>query len=221
MKILITGGGTREYLDGVRYFTNISSGTTASRLADELSSKGHEVVYVHGEGAVKPAKSNRLFQFVSASDLEGALMRILGEERFDAVVHAAAVSDYTVSEVNAGGGIFRASRAAKIGSDHEKITVVLHRNHKILPHLKSYAAMGEPVIVGFKLTATDDRAEWVKAVNKLYEPGTVDWVVHNDLSDMKNGEHHFRLISRDGKVQECRSAGDLSVELDRILRSRP
>ncbi len=53
-RILITAGGTREPIDSVRYIGNMSSGRTASRLADELTDAGHRVTWLGAEDAVTP-----------------------------------------------------------------------------------------------------------------------------------------------------------------------
>ena len=54
MKILITGGGCREAIDGVRFVTNMSTGRTAAFLADALSAHGAEVTAIMGAGAILP-----------------------------------------------------------------------------------------------------------------------------------------------------------------------
>ena len=48
MKILITSGGTREYLDAVRFITNMSTGGRGV-IAEHLSRAGHKVVYPSGK----------------------------------------------------------------------------------------------------------------------------------------------------------------------------
>ena len=44
MKLLITGGATREPIDGVRFISNFSSGLTALSLVEEFLKGGDEVV---------------------------------------------------------------------------------------------------------------------------------------------------------------------------------
>ena len=46
MRILITSGGTKVPIDGVRSITNMSSGTFGSKIAFEALEKGHEVIYL-------------------------------------------------------------------------------------------------------------------------------------------------------------------------------
>jgi len=51
MKILITSGGTREYIDDVRVFTNISSGKLGTINANKFKNDGHEVHYICTKGS--------------------------------------------------------------------------------------------------------------------------------------------------------------------------
>ena len=52
MRILITAGPTREYLDDVRYLSNASSGRMGYVLAQAAVEAGHEVVLVSGPVAL-------------------------------------------------------------------------------------------------------------------------------------------------------------------------
>ena len=101
-KVLITSGGTREPIDGVRSITNSSTGRTGATLADELLSRGHDVVYMHAASAILPTSSSprlRLRSFVDFKSLESAMSEELSRNRFDAVIHAAAVSDFSVATI--------------------------------------------------------------------------------------------------------------------------
>src|SRR4029079_17811829 len=49
--VLVTGGGTREPLDGVRYLGNRSSGRMGAALAEEAAARGAEVVTVLANAA--------------------------------------------------------------------------------------------------------------------------------------------------------------------------
>ena len=79
-RILITAGGTRESIDSVRYIGNMSSGRTASVLADELTSAGHRVTWLGARDAVQPAMVNRLEFYTSFSDLQTRLQILLGSD---------------------------------------------------------------------------------------------------------------------------------------------
>ena len=54
MRIMITAGPTREYLDDVRYLSNASSGRMGYALAAAALKNGHEVILVSGPVDIKP-----------------------------------------------------------------------------------------------------------------------------------------------------------------------
>ncbi|HET7535081.1 MAG TPA: bifunctional phosphopantothenoylcysteine decarboxylase/phosphopantothenate--cysteine ligase CoaBC, partial [Candidatus Didemnitutus sp.] len=93
LRVLVTAGGTAEPIDGVRVLTNTSTGGTGADIATHLERRGHEVVLLRARNAARPAAPCREEQFESYAELDAALMHLLGTERFDAVIHAAAVSD--------------------------------------------------------------------------------------------------------------------------------
>ena len=105
MKILVTAGGTEEPVDGVRRLTNSSTGATGGALARHFAEGGAEVLLLHAERAPLSGIPVERETFVTFADLEAALRRILSEDRWDAVVHAAAVSDYSVASVEVDGRV--------------------------------------------------------------------------------------------------------------------
>ena len=48
MKLLITAGPTREYLDPVRFLSNRSSGKMGFAIAETAAARGHEVTLITG-----------------------------------------------------------------------------------------------------------------------------------------------------------------------------
>jgi phosphopantothenate---cysteine ligase (CTP) len=179
MKILVTAGATREPIDAVRFLSNVSTGATGAALSNEFVSRGHQVLLLHGQGSVVSERVTEREVFSSAADLQARLQRRLAEERFDAVIMAAAVADYRPAQAVAG----------KITSDAAERSLRLVRNEKILPRLKSFSS--HPLrVVGFKLTVdADDDARRV-AVGAQFSAGGVDAVVHNDLAEIRNSTTH-------------------------------
>jgi len=79
-RILITAGGTRERIDSVRYIGNMSSGRTASSLADELTSAGHELTWLGAEDAIQPGLVHKKVTYYSFTDLEDRLRDLLASD---------------------------------------------------------------------------------------------------------------------------------------------
>jgi phosphopantothenate-cysteine ligase len=103
MNILITAGGTGERIDHVRSITNMSTGRLARVVAETLaaSEAAERILYVCGERATRPrcAKTD-IIPVGSAADLSETVTALCREHRIDAIVHAMAVSDYTVRAVS-------------------------------------------------------------------------------------------------------------------------
>ncbi len=96
-KILITCGPTWVPIDSVRVLSNISSGKLGQMLARELSKKGAQVTLLEGpvETPLTGAASGkiRVLKFKTFDELFKNLKAEL-KKPWDAVIHAAAVSDY-------------------------------------------------------------------------------------------------------------------------------
>ncbi|MFA6285877.1 MAG: phosphopantothenoylcysteine decarboxylase [Opitutaceae bacterium] len=200
MKILITSGATREYLDDVRFLTNVSTGGTGAKLADALTQRGHTVTLLRGEGAVLPLKlpAPAVQVFSSTDNLQAHLKRLLGTGEFDAVLQCAAVSDYRPAELHDG----------KMTSYAPELTLRLVPTPKLLPELKSYAPAGhDPFVIGFKLTSGADAEARLLAVSKLFADGTVDTVIHNDMADLAAGDARPFLAYRSTHQPPAELAG--------------
>src|SRR5690606_42072757 len=86
MKILITTGATREPIDDVRFLSNVSTGATGAQLAESLSTRGHVVTVLRGQGAVAPRDVAAVHTFGSTSDLDAQRDTLLAAGGFDAVI---------------------------------------------------------------------------------------------------------------------------------------
>src|SRR5687768_12185102 len=103
MKLLLTSGATRESIDEVRFITNFSSGNSGAFLSDYMTDQKHDVTVLLGQGAEKPRYAKNIISFTSFSDLDTKMKRLLAANKFDGVIHLAAVSDYSVSSIETGG----------------------------------------------------------------------------------------------------------------------
>jgi phosphopantothenoylcysteine synthetase/decarboxylase len=216
MRVLITSGATREPIDGVRFITNFSTGLTGAALAERFLREGCEVVYLHGAAAARPSGKARLVEFESFGDLDMKLRAELKGRRFDAIVHLAAVSDYSVRSVSVGSRRCAPGKLAKIDSSRE-VSIRLKRNPKILDRLRGYAGRAKPMIAAFKLTHGADARHIEEAVRRL--AGKADIVVHNDLAEFDGGRSRsFHIYEAGRKVADCRSRAGLAARLLRMLR---
>lgn len=216
--ILITAGGTRERIDSVRYIANISSGRTASSLADDLTTAGHSVTWLGAEDAVQPVSVNKLEFYYSFADLQSQLQTLLGFIDYDVVIHAAAVGDFRVARVEAADGGSINGHGGKLSSESD-LVVRLKRNPKLLEKLKDWSKNPALHVIGFKLTDTDDLQQRLAAVRNQLDNSGVDAVVHNDLSDISEAGHTFRLHTRGDKPIHCENSEALAMSIDNLLEA--
>ncbi|MAE73149.1 MAG: bifunctional phosphopantothenoylcysteine decarboxylase/phosphopantothenate--cysteine ligase CoaBC [Bdellovibrionaceae bacterium] len=214
-RVLITAGGTTEPIDGVRSITNTSSGKTALRIAEYLARYGHDVQFLKNVNVDDPKGQIQVSTFKTFDDLQSGLESALSQNHFDFVIHAAAVSDYSVKQVQTSNGD-ALSTQEKIPSG-EALHVVLQPNPKLIDRIKFQSANKNVKLIGFKLTNTQDSTKQSAAVQRLLQQSGADWVVHNDLNQigLKGAESHpFRLFNQS---QQVLLAGSTKSELCEAL----
>jgi phosphopantothenoylcysteine decarboxylase/phosphopantothenate--cysteine ligase len=213
-RILITGGATRENIDGIRFISNVSTGQTAAELCEQMAGLGWNVTLLHGQQARLPKVPTRTLAFTDHAHLDDQLRRELGRTRYDAVVHCAAVSDFTVETIDN----IKPQQNLKLASD-AKLTLQLSPTSKILPNLKEYSINKGLRVVGFKLTLNCDSQQMASAAAKILTPN-VDAIVANDWAAVHSDRtsHPGTVIGRNSK-QEFNSVPQLAAILNNICRS--
>jgi phosphopantothenoylcysteine synthetase/decarboxylase len=136
MRIVITGGPASEPIDQVRFITNQST-------AQRFSAAGHNVELFLGRGASRRLETARYFQ--TNEDLHRLLGEVAERDRVDAVLHAAALSDFGMAQAKVSG---RISDAAKISSDAESIELRLVPKPKLIRRLRDM--FSSAYIIGWK-----------------------------------------------------------------------
>ena len=92
MRILITAGGTREYIDPVRFISNASSGKMGYAIARAAQKAGHKVTLISASD-LQPPVGMEFVGVESAEDMFGAVKKFF--PKCDCLIMAAAVADYT------------------------------------------------------------------------------------------------------------------------------
>ena len=93
MHFLITAGGTREYIDPVRFISNASSGRMGYALTRAALCAGHEVTLITTPVALKPPGRARTIEIQTAAQMFDVIKKHF--VKCDCLIMAAAVSDYT------------------------------------------------------------------------------------------------------------------------------
>lgn len=93
---VVTAGGTRERIDDVRFIGNRSSGKMGYALAEEALSRGATVVLIGAPTTLVPPAGVESLSVTSAEEMKEAVLKKF--KKADAVVMAAAVSDFRVTK---------------------------------------------------------------------------------------------------------------------------
>jgi len=184
IKVLVTAGPTREYIDPVRFITNKSSGKMGFALAEAFRNLGAEVYLVSGPVSLTPPPG---VNFISVETTEEMAQKI--DELFEKVqivVKAAAVADFTPKEK------FQQKLPKK-----NSLTVDLIKTKDILKSLGERKV--EQFLVGFA-AQTHDLENY--AAKKLLEKN-LDMIVANDVSrpdiGFESEENEVEVFTKDGE----------------------
>jgi phosphopantothenoylcysteine synthetase/decarboxylase len=93
MRILITAGGTREYIDPVRFISNASSGRMGYALVRAALRAGHKVTLITTPTTQGLPSGAKVVEVETAAQMFEAVKK--GFEICNCLIMAAAVSDYT------------------------------------------------------------------------------------------------------------------------------
>lgn len=94
-KILITAGPTWVAIDGVRVISNIATGETGTLLAEGLQNRGSRVTLLMGAAEICCLnKKIKVIRFRLFDELKDKIEKELRVNKYDIVIHSAAVSDF-------------------------------------------------------------------------------------------------------------------------------
>lgn len=216
-RVLITSGGTSEAIDRVRRITNSSTGRTGAEIADYLSEQNYSVHLLAATTAVLPKNSNvQITRFENFEELQTKLKHSLGAQDFDFVIHAAAVSDYSVDKVLVDQIPTKNDEFNKLDSG-KSINVQLKPNPKIIDQIKVWSKNKNVRLIGFKLTDNPNIDVQLSKVNSLFEHSNADIVVHNDLSNINGDNHLFNVFDKSGIKFSASNRSELAIKIEHDL----
>jgi phosphopantothenoylcysteine decarboxylase/phosphopantothenate--cysteine ligase len=205
-KILITCGPTWVAIDDVRVLSNRSTGELGRIMARTLKAAGAKVTVLEGPVA-RPLtdRSIKVLKFEFFHELAELLSREV-KGRYDAVIHAAAVSDYQPADKVSG----------KISSDKKNLTIKLVRTPKLINRIKK--ASPKTFLVGFKLEHDFDNTSVVNEAKKLFSAGRCDLVVANFYGS--KGYEAFILDRKRTLLGKATGKSELAGQLAGLLKAR-
>ncbi|MDS0222169.1 bifunctional phosphopantothenoylcysteine decarboxylase/phosphopantothenate--cysteine ligase CoaBC [Haloarcula sp. S1AR25-5A] len=208
--VVVTAGATTESVDPVRTLSNRSSGRTGRAVARACYVRGADVTLVHDGPDVPYATVERV---ESAAEMTDAVRRVA--DSADALVSAAAISDYTVEQA-----------PEKIKSGQEELTLTLKPTPKLIDTVRSVHP--DLPIVGFKVESEGDDETLVERAREIRERSGLAFVVANDASVMGASETRALLVDGDGAAEYvgdkrglgARVADELGAHLSNGERAR-
>jgi phosphopantothenoylcysteine decarboxylase/phosphopantothenate--cysteine ligase len=192
VKILVTGGPTREYVDRLRYLTNPATGLMGDALAREAKARGHEVTLVRGPCPTPAPEEVKSIPVETTEEMRRACLEQWPSH--DVVIMSAAPCDYRPSEKHPG-------KLNKLALG-EKIIVSFVRTPDILFEMAVSRKPGQR-LVGFAFEVENGEQN---AMQKL-ERKNLDLVVLSPPENFgRESGNTVILFGRAGRMAELRGS---------------
>ncbi|MDR2080901.1 MAG: bifunctional phosphopantothenoylcysteine decarboxylase/phosphopantothenate--cysteine ligase CoaBC [Campylobacteraceae bacterium] len=200
--VIVTGGGSVEKIDDVRFISNFSSGKMAESLSTALFLKGADVLYIHSSALHEENLPVKRVFTQNAEEMQKAIKNALLDKKQTFLFMIAAVSDYRVKNPVCG-----KLKKELLG---ENFTLELVKNSDILLGLDKK----EIKIIGFK-AEFDAKSAFDNAKNMLKEKN-LDAVCLNLISNENpfgGDTNAVTFITKDGAADLPRKS-KLEISFD-------
>ncbi len=193
MHFLITAGGTREYIDPVRFISNASSGRMGYALARAARNAGHKITLISASD-LQPPVGVEFVGVDSAAEMFGAVKKRF--PRCDCLIMAAAVADYTPDR----------PAKSKIKKTNKPLTIKLKPTVDILKWAGMHKKKNQ-VVVGFAL---EDKAIRTRAEKKLREKN-LDMIIANTPAAIGSDKSSVQIRATGGKWLKIPQASKTTI----------
>lgn len=203
MHFLITAGGTREYIDPVRFISNASSGKMGQALVLAAIKAGHKVTLVSASD-LQPPVGVDFVGVDSADEMFSAVKKFF--VKCDCLIMAAAVADYTP--------VKRAK--VKIKKTKKNLVVKLKPTADILKWAGNRKRKNQ-VVIGFAL---EDKAVRTSAEKKLKEKN-LNMIIANTTAAIgaDDNEVEIKMPGKNWLRIKKQSKPAVASEIIRILEN--
>ncbi|NOX61364.1 MAG: bifunctional phosphopantothenoylcysteine decarboxylase/phosphopantothenate--cysteine ligase CoaBC [Chloroflexi bacterium] len=190
LRITITSGGTREWVDPVRFMGNRASGKMGVALARVARDLGAQVTLIHAAMSVPPPIGVNLVEAIRAEDMLHAVLDHLPET--DVLISAAAIADFRP----------KVTHEAKLKKE-AGTKIELERTPDVLKAVgERRKEIGKPLlVVGFAAETTDLLAN---ARRKMARKN-LEMIVLNDVTAKDAGfgvdTNRVTILTRDGAAE--------------------
>lgn len=206
INVLVTAGPTIEKIDPVRYITNHSSGKMGYAIAEIATKRGANVLLVSGHTHIEPPMFTNVLEVESANDMYNAIIENM--DKYDIIIKAAAVADYTVQNTS----------DEKIKKNDDKLNLELIKTKDILKTIGEKRKNNQ-VICGFSMETNN----LIENSKKKLTSKKCNMIIANNLNDDGAGfgvdTNKVTIITKDNIEEfETLSKKQVAVEiLNRVL----
>lgn len=194
-KVVVSAGGTREYLDPVRFLGNRSSGLQGYALARAAASRGAHVTLVSANVTLPDPAGVSVVRVETTEQLREAV--VTATATADAVVMAAAPADFRPTSVS--------DAKIKKADDGSAPAIELAQNPDILAEISHDRARDEAVIVGFAAETGDATGSVLDLGRAKLARKGCDLLVVNDVSGgavFGSADNEAVVLAADGALVE-------------------
>ncbi|MFM6971365.1 MAG: bifunctional phosphopantothenoylcysteine decarboxylase/phosphopantothenate--cysteine ligase CoaBC [Rhodoluna sp.] len=193
-KILITGGGTREAIDPVRFIGNRSSGKQAIAIAQTAESLGAHVTFIACNVEMQMPFEN-VIHVETAEQLRERVLHFVPEQ--DILIMAAAVADFGPAQI--------AREKIKKAQVGDNVNLQLSANVDILEEVTDRKSETNPslFVVGFAAETSADAGELERYAFQKLQAKKCDILVANDVSGgavFGSEENNALVVTSSGRV---------------------
>lgn len=212
LRVVVSAGGTREYLDPVRFLGNRSSGRQGLAIAEAAVARGAQVLLVAANVSIEPPAGVDVVRVDTTAELRDQMVKASAEA--DVVVMAAAPADFRPAKP--------ASSKIKKSADGRAPDIELVENPDILRELVASRVsdppqVGDtpaPLIVGFAAETGDDNASVIEHARAKLERKGCDYLVVNDVSEgraFEQPDNEVIILGNDGSVTDIPHGPKIAV----------
>jgi len=191
--VLVSAGGTREYLDPVRYLGNSSSGKQGYALARIAAARGAKVTLVAANSELPDPAGVQVVPVVSTRNLYDEIVGRAADA--DAIVMAAAPADFRPADF--------AEHKIKKTEDGATPKVDLVQNPDILATVARDRSRSGQVVVGFAAETGDANHSVIDLARAKLARKGCDLLVVNDVSGGKvfgSDTNEAVILNREGEA---------------------
>ena len=171
--ILVTSGGTMEYIDPVRVITNLSSGKMGNAIIKESLQLGAHVTHVIGNSSVMCTSKSSYLETIKVGTSDEMYTTVISEirsKKYDLVIFAAAVTDFKLLQIH----------KKKIPSQvSHPINLELVPTKKIIDEIKLIDK--NIFLVGFKAYSDVSNTFLINKAKKKLKECNADIIIANDV----------------------------------------